>query len=222
MPFARTRAPSHAARTPNRAPIARRRPAAKAAALIRRPPAGCSSVITSAPSPQATTMPSPSVASTVPGSAPGVAMRAGCARHSLTVSPRQQRRRAGRGIEGADLAIDARGGRIPVDDRFGLANLRRIGDAFRRLRHRRPDRARREAPQIGDQDASALAPPACARAWPRCRAGRSERERVEHRAGVEPRVHLHERDAGFAHRPRAARAGSAPRRASAAAATRGC
>ena len=111
---------------------------------------------------------------------------------------------------------------IPVDESFGLVDLRGVGDALRRLiaaaeacrlRFPRAPRAVRMQPSEASRSCSEAA-----RVVGRDR----QRSLQQHRSGIEPGIHLHDRNRRSLHRPPGSRAGSAPRPATAAAARRGC
>ena len=169
--------------------------------------------------PHATSIPISSIPRTVPGSPSGIGCHPGA--EELHVGAAQPAVRARLGVEGADDARHIDRGARPVDPRLFARQLAGVRDAAPRPAAGPPSRL--------TSGASAL------RRWRgrRARRGAGElavglvvedrRARLQdHRPGVERRHHPHDRDAGLLVARRGSPPGSAPRRASAAAATREC
>ena len=110
---------------------------------------------------------------------------------------RERRMRTGNRVERPDLPIDHPRGVAPVDGCLGLCDLRRVRDACGRLRRPGNRHARRQATQHADQRAGALGRDAIEERGGRIAGADGDAHGVEHRAGVEPRLHLHDRRARF-------------------------
>ena len=146
-------------RTAKRPPGAIARPAANARAGILLPPAGCTACNRSAPSPQATSTPSPWTASTVPGgTGDGCGDRLG--RPDLDGFRGPLRMGARDRVERPDCTVDDDGRLRPVDRRVGARDLRRIGDAVRRLRCRRQHAVAHQSLERRDNERSRPPSPA--------------------------------------------------------------
>ena len=126
------------------------------------------------------------------------------------------------GVERAHLAIDFDRRPRPVDPRLLLADLGRVRRTRVRLRARHA-RVRPTMPSSASQQRLRAEHCETIVQLRRSLASADRRRALEqHRTGVQSCIHLHDRHAGLRDRPPGSRAGSAPRRASAAAATHGC
>ena len=199
-----------------RLPAAIGMPRRKSAAGMRRAPGFWSSVTHRAPSPQATITPAPSASSTSPGRAGGVD---GAGAPQLDRRAVQRGEGAGEGVEGAHGPFDLDGRAGPVDRGLGLADLGGVGDALGRL-GRGLELAGGQGLEGFDDELGAHPGQAVVEAAGGVVGLDGFDALEEHRAGVEPGVHLHDGDAGFrvagfdgaVDRRRAAPAGAAARR----------
>ena len=184
-----------------------RRAAQEFLRLHRLLPARCNSTMRTAPSPQAMVSWS---SSTVPGAplpSPGRAQHL----HPLAakLAPGAGKRR-----QPADMVVHLLPRLRPVDARLGLVDLRRVGDAVGGLRRELQRAALQRASARAIRSAPSRASASCNS--PAVMSGPiGMRSTHRHRAGVEPLVHLHHRDAGLgvARHDRAVdRRGAAPAR----------